>query len=73
MKNLTPPKTESRFSGTQRHYHRAGSNTQRTWDDWVGDTPPKSHYKKNRLKIIGIILAVLALVGVFAGLAIELA
>lgn len=72
MKNITPHKTEHRFSGTQRYYHRAGSNHERTWDDWVGDVAPKRNGKK-RLKIAGIVVAILAFVAILAGLVIELA
>ncbi|GAA5122317.1 hypothetical protein JIN84_09820 [Luteolibacter yonseiensis] len=72
MKHAPLPKTESRFAGTRRYYHRAGSNHPRTWDEWVGDTPPKSDKTRNWPKIIGIAAAVLALVAILAGLTSEL-
>ena len=63
---------QNRFSGNLRHYHRAGSGPQRSWDDWVegggGDRPGSRKWGK----IIGISLALLALGGVIAGLIIEL-
>jgi hypothetical protein len=72
MKNVTPPKTGSRFSSTQRYYHRTGSNNERSWDDWVAGAAPRARRPKNRLKIIGIVAAALALVAVLAGLVNEL-
>lgn len=72
MKNLTPPKAGPRFSGTRRYYHRAGSNNERSWDEWVGDPDSKSHGGKNRLKITGIVVAALALLAIAAGLFTEL-
>ena len=72
MKRTRPPVEQTRFSGNLRHYHRSGSQTQRTWDDWVDGTPRKKRGAKNWLKWTGITIGVLALIGIIAGLVIEL-
>ena len=43
----------------------------RTWDEWVDGKSAASH-STNWLKIIGTIMAVLALCGIIAGLIIEM-
>lgn len=73
MKNVTPPKDPSRFTGTQRYYHRGGSKPPSSWDDWVEGVSAKPRGNKNWLKITGIVAALLALAGILVGLAIELA
>jgi len=72
MKRSHPPETQARFSGSLRHYHRAGVQTNRSWDDWVEGSTAKPKGNKNWLKISGIIVGILALGGIVAGLVIEL-
>lgn len=72
MKRSLPSETDARFSGHLRHYHRQGSKVPRTWDDWVEGGSAKVHAKKNWSRILAIAVAVLALAGIVAGLAIEL-
>ncbi len=71
MKHPPLRQDNNRFSGSLRHYHRAGSQNQRTWDEWV-DGKPKSGATTPWLKVILIAVAVLALGGIIAGLIIEL-
>ena len=72
MKRTHTPEEHARFSGNLRHYHRTGSQTQRSWDDWVDGAAAKTRGSKNWLKIIGIVVGVLALSGIITGLIIEL-
>lgn len=69
-----PPKRDEsdRFKGALRHYHRAGGQTQRTWDEWIDGKPGGSRPALPWLKIILSILGLLALAGIAAGLFIEL-
>lgn len=71
MKHPAQRDEKARFQGPLRHYHRSSTHGQRTWDEWVDGKAAKSSSLK-WLKIAGIALAVLALVGVIAGLIIEL-
>ncbi len=74
MKRNLPSDLPDRFSGSLRHYHRSGAQTQRSWDDWVdGDLAKTRRSKKNWPKILGIILGVLGLGAIIAGLLVELA
>jgi hypothetical protein len=72
MKRVLPPDEHARFSGSLRHYHRTGSQTQRSWDDWVDGTTAKTRKSRHRLKIFGVTVAVLALAAIIVGLIIEL-
>jgi hypothetical protein len=72
MKRILPSESDARFSGHLRHYHRQRTKTPRTWDDWVEGVDAKAGRKKNWPRIMGITVAVLALVGIIAGLVIEL-
>ena len=72
MKRTLPPDENAKFSGNLRHYHRKGSQTQRTWDDWVEGTTAKSSNSRKWLKIAGIVAGALALSGIITGLIIEL-
>ncbi len=72
MKHPTPRSEGSRFSGHLRHYHRSNSQPNRTWDEWIDGDKGKSGPSVNRLKIAGIVLAVLALGGIVTGLIVEL-
>jgi hypothetical protein len=69
-----PPQIDknSRFRGSLRHYHRASSQSQRTWDEWVDGKASKSRPLVFWLKLVGGIVALLALAGVVVGLFIEL-
>ncbi|MES2437846.1 MAG: hypothetical protein V4584_02180 [Verrucomicrobiota bacterium] len=71
MKNH-PPDEQTRFAGNLRHCHRTGSQTQRSWDDWVDGPSAKRRGTKNWPKIIGFVVAGLALSGIVTGLIIEL-
>jgi hypothetical protein len=73
MKRNLSSEQPDRFTGSLRHYHRSGSRTQRSWDDWVdGDLAKTRRARKNWPKILGIILGVLGLGGIVAGLLVEL-
>jgi hypothetical protein len=70
MKHPPFRQDNNRFSGSLRHYHRAGSQNQRTWDEWI-DGKVKAP-SKPWLKIVLITLSVLALAGIIIGLIVEL-
>lgn len=71
MKHPAPRNDQTRFSTSLRHYHRAGSPTGRTWEEWVeGKTTVKS--ATNWVKIILITAALIGLIGILAGLFIEM-
>ena len=72
MKFPSPRHENSRFSGSLRYYHRAGSQAKRTWEEWVDGTPPTAKRSRNWWKISGYVIAALALLGIIAGLIIEL-
>jgi hypothetical protein len=72
MKRITPPDDTTRFSGSLRHYHRSGAQTQRSWDDWVEGSAGKTRGSRNMGKILGVILGAIALLGIVTGLIIEL-
>jgi hypothetical protein len=73
MKRNFPSDTQQRFRSSLRHYHRTHAQAQRSWDDWVDGSSTKSRVSKNWLKILGIGVAVVGLLAIFAGLFIELA
>ncbi|MBC8128222.1 MAG: hypothetical protein H8M99_13860 [Gloeobacteraceae cyanobacterium ES-bin-144] len=66
-----PERSETKFKGTLKHYHRSGSQTNRTWDDWVFGTGQKKA-RRNWFRIILISLALLALGGIIAAMIIVL-
>ena len=72
MKPRSPTNEQDRFTGNLRHYHRVGAPPQRTWDDWVDGDLAKSRSSKNWLKIIGIVVGALALIGIIVGLVVEM-
>ena len=72
MKHTHPKDEQSRFSGRVRHYHRAGTPKRPSWDEWVDGTSKEKVGFLKWLKILGIVLAVLALGGIIVGLIIEL-
>ena len=72
MKRTSPTDAPIKFSGNMRHYHRSGSKTQRTWDDWVDGHAAKVPSKRSWPKMVGILLGILALASIIAGLIIEL-
>jgi hypothetical protein len=72
MKRNFPSEQPDRFSGSLRHYHRSGSQTQRSWDEWVNGDLAKTRRSRNWPKLIGITLGLLALAGIIAGLLVEL-
>jgi hypothetical protein len=65
-RNFTPERN-SKFEGT-RYYHRAGSYRERSWDEWVDGVPAKQKRLQHWLRILGIVMAILALAGIVAGL-----
>lgn len=72
MKRNSPTELPDRFSGSLRHYHRSGSQTQRTWDDWVDGDLAKTRRARNWPKILGIVVGMLGLSAIVAGLLVEL-
>lgn len=72
MKRNLPSEQPDRFNGSLRHYHRSGSQMQRSWDDWVDGDLAKTRRSRNWLKFFGIMLGLLALSGIIAGLLVEL-
>ncbi len=72
MKRAYPKDDHTRFRGGVRHHHRSGSPTTRSWDEWVGGADKKPGGWLRLGKILGILIAVLALGGIIAGLIIEL-
>jgi hypothetical protein len=72
MKRIFPSEGKKRFGGQLRHYHRTGGQNRRTWDEWVDGDASRPVSKGKWLKILGILLAFLALGGIVAGLFIEL-
>ena len=63
---------EARFSGHLRHYHRSGSKRQKSWDEWVDGKASNHDASKKWLKILGALIALVALAGIVTGLIIEL-
>ena len=72
MKNPQLPPAPPKFSGNLRHYHRSGTQTQRTWDDWVDGPSARRKSSRNWLKISAVFVSVLALGGIVVGLVIEM-
>lgn len=72
MKRTHPPDENARFSGSLRHYHRSGAQTQRSWDDWVEGSAGKPPGSRKLGKLLAIVLGTAALLGIVAGLIIEL-
>ena len=72
MKRSDSHEMQEKFSGSLRHYHRAGAPSHRSWDDWVEGSATKRSGSHNWLRISGITVGLLALGGIIAGLVIEL-
>ena len=72
MNKTQSPQPQGKFNGSLRHYHRSGSRTQRTWDDWVDGPSAKRKSSRNWLKISAMVVGLLALGGILAGLVIEM-
>lgn len=72
MKSRQSPDESARFQGGVRHYHRASTNPQKTWEEWVDGKAPGIGTSRNWFLIIGAIVGVLVLAGIVAGLIIEL-
>ena len=72
MKRNLTPEGQQRFEGQLRHYHRSNRDKQRSWDEWVDGGPSKPKRIQSPVKVIGIVLALLALCGVIVGLFLEL-
>jgi hypothetical protein len=61
-----------RFTGSGRHYHRAANPAEKDWDAWINGVSSKQAKSRNWPQILGVITAVLALLGLILGLIIEL-
>lgn len=72
MSRMHPKGQQSRFSGGVRHYHRSNAAGRRSWDDWVEGPGRKGFSSFKWLKLSGIALAVLVLLGIIAALFIEM-
>jgi hypothetical protein len=72
MRRNHPPDEHAKFHSNLRHYHRAGSDHQRSWDDWVEGGGRKSKRASNWPKIIGLLVGALAVAGIVTGLLMEL-
>ena len=72
MKSQFPLESPDRFSGRMRHYHRAGGQKQRTWDEWVSGSSKAPVVLIPWTKIILTIAGLLVLGGIAAGLILEL-
>ena len=72
MKHPSQRDENARFQGSLRHYHRANTRGNRTWDEWVDGKAGKSRPAGFWIKLSATVVAVLALCGVIAGLFIEL-
>ena len=72
MKRNYPSDDKKRFGGHLRHYHRSGGQNRRTWDEWVYGDARQPVSTRKWFKILGVLLAVLALGGIIAGLYIEM-
>jgi hypothetical protein len=70
MKRSFTPYEQDRFHGPLRHYHRAGSQPHRTWEEWVDTKTAEPRSAKWR-KIIAILITVLILGGISVGLFIK--
>jgi hypothetical protein len=71
MKRTLPTGSNEPFKGSVRHYHRIGQPP-KSWDEWVDGRGANSLGFKNGLKILGIVVSILALLGILVGLFIEL-
>jgi len=72
MRNSPLKDQHSRFSGGVRHYHRSGGAPRPSWDEWVDGPGTKKIGTLRLLKILGVVLALLALGGIIVGLYVEL-
>ena len=72
MKRSLNQDEKTPFNGPLRHYHRSGSQTHRTWDEWVDGKSSPSWISRNVWNVLGATLAVLILGGIITGLIIEL-
>jgi hypothetical protein len=72
MKPRNSPDEQPRFQGPLRHYHRTGTKPEKSWDEWIDGSPPKTGSPGRRWRTTGVILATLALAAIIAGLIIEL-
>lgn len=72
MRNSHPPEQPTRFGGNLRHYHRAGTPTQKTWNDWVNGGEAKPPATRKWGKRAAVVFGALALVAIAVGLFVEL-
>ncbi len=71
MKRPEPADDSTRFRGGVRYHRRAGSQPQSSWDQWVaGGNPDRP--KRNWLGALGILLGIVALIGIGVALFIEM-
>jgi len=71
MKHQSPIDESSRFRGGLKHYHRTGSQPRSSWDQWV-DGNAGARPNRNWGKILGMVLGILALIGIGVALIIEM-
>ena len=72
---MNPPSNDSdsfRFQGGVRHYHRHGTQSSSSWDEWVDGKPRGKQSGRKVAKVIGVILAIGGLLAVVVGLVVEL-
>ncbi|TAG08517.1 MAG: hypothetical protein EAZ42_10415 [Verrucomicrobia bacterium] len=68
-----PEKSSQPFTGAARHYHRAGSKPNSSWDQWVDGKLPTDRKISRRLwKGILAFLGIAALIAIGIGLYVEL-
>ncbi len=71
MKHAPTKDEQLRFRPSLRHYHRSGSRQNRSWEEWI-DGETKSVAGGKWLKVTVLAVAVIGLLGILAGLFIEL-
>ena len=71
MKHPSLLDANTRFSAPLRHYHRSGTQTRLSWDEWVDGKAVRSGSIK-WLKIILSMMAMLTIGGIIAGLIVTL-
>ncbi len=71
MKRTFPTGASGQFKGNVRHCHRI-SYPLRSWEEWVDGKGAGQLNWKNHLKLVGVVVGILALIGIFVALIIEL-
>lgn len=71
MKHPSRIDETSRFRGGLKHYHRSGSQPQSSWEQWV-DGKAGASPQRGWGKALGLVLGILALIGIGVALYIEM-